>query len=182
MIAYIEFQKIWDFQIPTTWNVVMMTSSLCFLNLSIKLASDNLQNWHLASSSKVPQNIQIWKPCDKKWRHNDIITKNNGKMRTSSKPNKLYIIRKVLMRAIQKCTFYWIWVTMLKVMSIYVKFWHFLRIWPCHVTQEANFEKNLFFPHSAFNIGKSSLLRKLSAKNFTGGVKNTPPSAFRVKD
>ena len=30
-----------------------------------------------------------------------------------------------------------------------------LQIWSCHVTQEANFEKNLFFSNSAFNIGKS---------------------------
>ena len=30
MIVCIEFEKIWDFQIPTTWNDVMMTSSLCF--------------------------------------------------------------------------------------------------------------------------------------------------------
>ena len=28
-----------------------------------------------------------------------------------------------------------------------------LQIWPCHVTQEANFEKNLLSPNSAFNIG-----------------------------
>ena len=31
--------------------------------------------------------------------------KNNGKIWTSAKPNKLYIIRKILIRAIQKCTF-----------------------------------------------------------------------------
>ena len=30
-----------------------------------------------------------------------------------------------------------------------------LQIWPCHVTKEANFEKNLFFPNYAFNIGNS---------------------------
>ena len=24
---------------------------------------------------KVPQNMQIWKPCDKKWHHNDVIIK-----------------------------------------------------------------------------------------------------------
>ena len=55
-----------------------------------------------------------------------------------------------------------------------------LQIWPCHVTQEANFEKILFFPNFAFNIRKSykissrksSLLQKLSAKNFTGGGKH----------
>ena len=23
--------------------------------------------------------MQIWKPCDKKWRHDNVITKNNGK-------------------------------------------------------------------------------------------------------
>ena len=31
------------------------------------------------SSSNVLQNMQIWKSCDQKWRHNDVITKNNGK-------------------------------------------------------------------------------------------------------
>ena len=31
---------------------------------------------------------------------------NNGKMRTSTEPNKMYIVRKVLMRAIQKYNFY----------------------------------------------------------------------------
>ena len=50
--------------------------------------------------------MEIVKLCDKNLRHNDIITKKNGKMRTSAKPNELYIIRKVLMRAIQNCTFY----------------------------------------------------------------------------
>ena len=30
-----------------------------------------------------------------------------------------------------------------------------LQIWSCHVTQEANFEKILFFSNSAFNIRKS---------------------------
>ena len=29
------------------------------------------------------------------------------------------------------------------------------QIWPCHVTQEVNFEKISFFPNSAFNIRKS---------------------------
>ena len=46
MLAYIQFYKIWDFQIPTTWNDVMMTSSLCFLNLSIQPAKDNLRLWN----------------------------------------------------------------------------------------------------------------------------------------
>ena len=48
---------------------------------------------------------------DEEWRHNDVVTKtmeNNGKMRTSAEPNKIYIVRKALKRAIQKCNFYWI--------------------------------------------------------------------------
>ena len=57
---------------------------------------------------------------------------NNGERRTSPKPNKLYINRNVFMRAIQKCTSYWIWVTMSKVVGIFVKFWHFLR---CQLTK-----------------------------------------------
>ena len=40
------------------------------------------------------------------WRHNDVITKNNGKIRTSAKPGKLYINRKVMMRAFRKCDLY----------------------------------------------------------------------------
>ena len=38
--------------------------------------------------------------------YNDVITKNNGKIRTSAKPEKLYIIRKVMMRAFRKCIFF----------------------------------------------------------------------------
>ena len=49
---------------------------------------------------------------------NDVLTKDNGKMRMSEKPVKLYIIRKVLKRAIQKCTFYRIGVILSKVMGI----------------------------------------------------------------
>ena len=49
---------------------------------------------------------------------NDVITKNNGKMRMSEEPVKLYIIRKVLRRAIQKFTFYRIGVILSKVIGI----------------------------------------------------------------
>ena len=64
-----------------------------------------------------------------------------------------------------------------------------LQIWPCQVTQEANFQKIIFFPNSAFNIGKSCkiLVEKLSTSEVIshkphGGWKTPlPPSAFRVK-
>ena len=52
------------------------------------------------------------------WRHNDVITKNNDKIRTSVKPDKIYIIRKVMVRAFRKCNFYWNRVTESKVMAI----------------------------------------------------------------
>ena len=57
-----------------------------------------------------------------------------------------------------------------------------LQIWPCQVTQEANFEKNLFFPNSAFNIGKSCKISNRKALYFRSyqpktswGVENIPP-------
>ena len=63
-----------------------------------------------------------------------------------------------------------------------------LQIWPCHVTQEANFEKILPFPNSAFNIGKASkfVVEKLSTSEVIsqkphGGGKHALRSAFRVK-
>ena len=55
-------------------------------------------------------------------------------------------------------------------------------IWPCHVTQEANFEKFLLFPNSAFNIRKSYKIsgnkalsfRSYQPKTSRGGGGNTP--------
>ena len=44
----------------------------------------------------------------------DVITKNNGKVRRSEKSVKLYIIRKVLTRVIQKYKFYQISVIFVK--------------------------------------------------------------------
>ena len=61
-----------------------------------------------------------------------------------------------------------------------------LQIWPCHVNQEANFEKILSFPNFAFNIEKSCKISSRKALHFRSyqpktswGVENTP-SAFRV--
>ena len=54
------------------------------------------------------------------------------------------------------------------------------QIWPCHVTQEANLKKKLFFPNSAFNIRKSYKISSRKALYFSqephgrgGGVENT---------
>ena len=54
----------------------------------------------------VLQNMRIWKPNDMKRGHNDDIAKNSGKIWTSRKPAKLYIIRKVLTKFNQKYIFY----------------------------------------------------------------------------
>ena len=62
-----------------------------------------------------------------------------------------------------------------------------LQIWPCHVTQEANFEKIYFFLilHLILDKAAKILVEKLSTSEVIsqkphGGWK-TPPSAFRVK-
>ena len=62
---------------------------------------------------------------------------------------KLYTIRKVSIRAIQKCTFVLIRATVSKVMDILPP------IWSCQVTQDANCENFLFCPNSAYNTRKS---------------------------
>ena len=60
------------------------------------------------------------------------------------------------------------------------------QIWPCHVTQEANFEKIYFFLILHLILGKVTkfLVEKLSTSEVISqkphGGKNTPPSAFRV--
>ena len=57
-----------------------------------------------------------------------------------------------------------------------------LQIWPCHVTQEANFEKNYFFQIPQLILGKVTkfLVEKLSTSEVIsqkphggGGVENT---------
>ena len=60
-----------------------------------------------------------------------------------------------------------------------------LQIWPCRVIQEANFEKILPFPNSAFNIRKSYKISSRKAPYFISyqpktspGVENTPPPCF----
>ena len=72
---------------------------------------------------------------------NDVIMaslpktmKNNGKMRTSAEPNKIYIVGKVLMRAIQNVIFIE-FDPLDQVMGNYVKFTKTThQIWSCHVT------------------------------------------------
>ena len=101
-----------------------------------------------------------------------LLPKNNGKMRTSAKPNKLYIIRKVLIRAIQKCTF-------IEFEPLYQKLWAFMsnlgifampapQIWQCQLGRVTKFP-----------VEKLSTSEVISQKPH-GGWK-TPPSAFRVK-
>ena len=140
--------------------------------------------------------MQIWKPCDKKRHHNGVITKSNGKtigeMWTSAKSNKLYINQKVLMRAIQKCTAYWIWATMSKVVDIFVKFWHFL--W-CPLTKNGHITwpkkqilKCFYFVltlHLYQESHKPSSGKALCYRSYQPQgcvcVWKTPPGTFRIK-
>ena len=125
----------------------------------------------------------IWKPNNNKRRHNVVITKNNDKIWTSAKPNKIYIIRKVLMRAIKK----WIWATVSNLTTIFVKFWLFLQ-WPLtkygYVTWPKMQISNSFYfvliLHLIFGKVTMFAVKKLStseaiSKNLTGRVENKPP-------
>ena len=76
-----------------------------------------------------------------------------------------------------------------KVMGIYVKSWHFtmpaLQIWPCHVTQEGNFEKFYFFlilyllrKVTKFVVEKLSTSEVISQNPHGEGGWKTPPQCF----
>ena len=112
------------------------------------------------------------KTIEKQWRNADL-----------SKPNKLCIIQKVLMRAIQKCNF-------IEFERLCQKLWAFLskfgifftmpahQIWSCHVTQVEKFLSSL---NSAFNIRKSHKISSRKPLYFrrcqlktSQGVENTP--------
>ena len=64
-----------------------------------------------------------------------------------------------------------------------------LQIWPCHVTKEANFEKNDLFlilhlildKAAKFLVEKLSTSEVISQKPHGGWFFHPPPSAFRVK-
>ena len=53
------------------------------------------------------------------------------------------------------------------------------QIWSCHMTQEANFEKFLFCPNSAFNIRKS---HKISSRKTLYFRSHPPPVLLGLKD
>ena len=102
---------------------------------------------------------------------------NNGKMRTSAEPNKIYIVGKVFMKAIQKCSFYLILATVSKVMGIYVKFTatnH--QIWSRDLTPGFKFRRFLFL-HNDYVLGKVTKFglnwlknkKVVKAKNKLGG-------------
>ena len=79
-------------------------------------------------------------------------------------------------------------------MSIFVKFWLFFtmpayQMWSCHLTQEANFEKVLFFPNSVFNIRKGYKISSRKALYFRsyqpttsqgGGKHPRPRCTFQI--
>ena len=108
-------------------------------------------------------------------------------MRISEKPNKFYIIRKVLMRAIQKCSFIEFGLLCKKLWSFFLSNFGSHQIWSCHETQNASFENFLFclILHLISEKVTQFLVKKLSASEVTsqkplGGWKTPLPSAFRV--
>ena len=116
VITLYSVSQIWDFQIPATWNDVMMTPPL-FLSESVHKTCQRqptaLKLFRLIFHKICKfENHVIW---------NDIIMmsllktmEKQWEMQTSAEPNEIYIVWKVLMRAIQKCNFYWIWATLSK--------------------------------------------------------------------
>ena len=106
---------------------------------------------------------------------------DNGKMRTSAEPNKIYIVGKVLMRDIQKCNF-------LNLSHCVKSYGHLCEIYQNHSPNMVmsrhpgfKFRKFLFLTNSVLNFGKVIKFGGswLKIKRVTGknklGVENTPP-------
>ena len=139
--------------------------------------------------------MQISMPNNNKWRHNDVITKNNAKFGPSWNQTK-YISFEGIDEGYPKYVFfYWIWTTVSKVMDIFVKFWLFSRF-PVtkygHVTwPKMQISKILYFililylilgKVRTFPVEKLSTSKVISQKPHRGGggggVEST--SAFRI--
>ena len=97
---------------------------------------------------------------------------NNGNMRTSVEPNKIYIVGNVLMRAIQNVILIefeplcqTLWTFMLNLPKSLTKLWSF------HVTLASNSE-NYFSPNSVSKFRKSyQISGKLAQKQKVTGKK-----------
>ena len=109
------------------------------------------------------KNIQISKPGDKKWRHNDVITKtmeNNGKMRASPEKTK-YISFERFQWELSKNETY------IEFEPLCQKLWEFIssftmtthQILSCRMTLAASFENLYFKPNSELNFRKVTKVR-----------------------
>ena len=134
----------------------------------------------------------IWKLKNNKWRHNDVITKNNGKIRNSAKPNNIIYHSKGIDKSYPKMYVYF----SLNLSHCVKSYGYFCQIWSCHMTQDADFEiwschmtqyadfeNFLICPNSIFSIRKSHKIsgekalyfRSYQPKTSRGrGVENTP--------
>ena len=110
-------------------------------------------------------------------------------MWTLAEPNKIYIVRKVLMRAITNAIFIEL-ETLLKDMGIYVNFTKTIhQIFSCHMTPASTFEKFYLLPDSVLNFRKSYQIygkfaqeqKSYKQKTNWGEGGNTSPSAYRIK-
>ena len=93
---------------------IAYNKSFPFKRLSRKRAKD--KPWITSGlKQSIKQKHALYQKCkfENRVTKNDVIMmslpktmENNGKMQTSVQQNKIHIIGKVLMRAIQKCNFY----------------------------------------------------------------------------
>ena len=159
---------------------MIIKSSLCFSQSVYKTlpkTTFSIETAQAGSLLNVPQNMKISKRCDKKLRHNDVITKkmeNNG---TSAEPNKIYRSKSFDFDESYPKNVAFIEFEPLcqkSFMSSFTVTTH--QIWSCHITLATNFENPYFLPNSILNfrnnyeIGGNWLKNKtVTGKNKTGG-------------
>ena len=124
--------------------------------------------------------MQIWKWCDLKWLHNDVITKNNrAKWENADlSGTKQNIYR---WKGFDDSCSHWIWATVSNVMGIYVNFTKTIhQIWSCHVTLAWEFETFIRFLilyevlGKLPNLGEIGPRTKMLQTKANWGLENTP--------
>ena len=137
----------------------MMTSSLWFF---LKFVYKTCQRQPAALQLfRLIVHLKFYKICKSESHvtRNDVImmplpktVEDNGKMRTSEEPNKIYIVGKVFMRATIFIEFEPL---CQKLWAFYVKFTKTThQIWSCHLTLASNSENFYFSPNSVLNFRK----------------------------
>ena len=195
MIVYIEFQKMCDFQIPTTWNDVMMTSSLCFTESVYKTCQRQSTELKLGK-------LIVHSKFHKIRKFENHVTRNDVIMTSLSKTMKKCGPPRDQINYISFERYWWELsknVLFIEFEPLCQKLWAFMSNFGIFYNARSpnmamsrdprsKFRKKICFPNSALISGTVTkfLVEKLStseviSQKTSWGVENTPPPSVLLR-